>query len=197
MGSFIVYIHDSEVSRKKIEAPFSETALDNIAGSFSSLRLSDVTVPDDFNLLKTTLKVHDANSPGPAPTGLNACPILPGAPKCVWPIPEYVFMTDIATQTLIVDLEADGYCLHSVKSDDPGRIAGVRPKLANGNQGPMIPYTHSTHGPAHPGNPVSIAIIFKIPRKTAPFKFHVYVRKLDSGEIHDADPQVGNDPPKN
>lgn len=196
MGSFTVYIDDNEVSRKKIEVPFSNNALKNIDESFSSLRLSDAIIPDDFNLLKTTLKVHDENSPGPPPNGLNSCPILPGAPKCVWPIPQYVFMTDIATQTLIVDLEAEGYCLHSVKSDDPGRIAGVRPKLANGNHGQMIPYnTHSPHGPEHPGNPLSIAIIFKIPRKTTPFKFHVYVRKLNSGEIHDADPQVGNDPP--
>ena len=196
MGTFTIYIDDVEVSGKKIEASLNNMALENLAGSFSSLRLRTASVPDDFNLLKTTLKVYDASSPGPAPTGLNSCPILPGSPTCVWPIPEYVFMTDTDMQTLIVDLEADGYCLHSVRSDDPGRIAGVRPKLANGNHGQMIPYTHSTHGPAHPGNPVSIAIIFKIPRKTAPFKFHVYVRNLDSGEIHDADPQVGNDPPK-
>lgn len=197
MGSFSVYIADIKVSEEKIDSTIGNLVLHEFAESFSSLRLHDVIVPADFNLIETTLKVHDANSPGPAPIGLNACPLVAGGPECVWAHPEYLFKTDTSTQTLIVKLEANGYCLHSVKSEDPGRIAGVRPKYENGSHGPMVVYQHLPDGSVHPGNPLSIAIIFRIPRGTTPFKFRVYVRKLGTPETHDADPQVGNDPPKN
>lgn len=192
MGSFKVYINDISVEKNDMGIA-SDIELRNLdAMSFSSLRLAGAKIPVESALILTTLKVYEKGSGGDEPVDLNSCPSNVGVPICIWGKPHYKFMTDAETQTLIVILDAVGYCLHSVTSDDPSRTVGIRPRDAAGDFGDIV-----SHGTKFPGDPTEIAIVFKIPRRSRSFKFHASVRKLSTGEVHDADPQVGNDPPAN
>ncbi len=191
MDSFKVYINDIRVNESDTGTAYSGIELRNLdAMLFSSLRLAGAKLPVESALILTTLKVYEKGSGGGEPVDLNSCSANVGIPICIWDKPHYKFMTDAKTQTLIVMLDAVGYCLHNVTSDDPTRMVGIQPRDAAGDFGEMV-----SHGTELPGYPSVIAIVFKIPRGSKSFKFHASVRKIGTMEIHDADPQVGNDPP--
>lgn len=117
-----------------------------------------------------------------------------------WPKDLFIFESNSKKQVLIIDLvgspfnEENGTYLHHLDhiTCDEGELVGTI-------------YHQTSPVPSDPRHPLtsfqkgtrSIAIEFIMPPKvkTAPFKFSVYVRKTGTTELHDADPQVGNDPP--
>lgn len=153
--------------------------------NFHSLPHREFSFPaEEVNFIETKLSVVE----------------IAGEPRSGWPTTFFDFKSALGAQVLVIELDA---------ARDPK--TGLLPyyldhfKCSNGNMVNLIYHQTSPDFslPNHPLHPFpagtrSIAIEFKMPakQKTQPFKFSIFVRKTETTEIHDADPQVGNDPPK-
>ncbi len=171
---------------------FSEIHPLTAPGFYSVLCGEAAMLPDETNFIKAKLSVVvDGKT---------------GAVGSTWPVdnqpntnPHFQFASKSGRQCLIVDLDCaidpqEGHPLFHIdhitceRGEFVERIYHVTsPALGD----PRHPLTACAPGTK------SIGIEFNMPAtgKTAPFKFSVYVRKHGTTEIHDADPQVGNDPP--
>lgn len=123
-------------------------------------------------------------------------------PKPDWPSPDYLFCTESPTQILIVKMntkinDASGakkrYHFNRVLFECPGLVECVADKLPNETSFSDLPAKDAECRT----DADSIAVMFSMPgnKKTLPKKLHVFFRDVDTGDIHYADPQVGNDPP--
>lgn len=145
---------------------------------------SSTLIADGINVHAGILSVEDSTT---------------GATGSSWSAPEFIFKSGAGKQLLIVMLQApqdsNGLVLYSIDHITCARgelIKQVHHRIApwppNSGRHPLTTCAPGTIG---------IVIEFKMPttETTWPFKFSVYVRKNDSQEVHDADPQAGNDPP--
>lgn len=120
--------------------------------------------------------------------------------RSIWDPIKYEFKSNSGKQTLFVELIAPWDAENETHRYHIDHISCARGDLVKWvhHRANAIPPGDSRHPlvPCDPGT-TSVAIEFKMPKngKTEPFKFSVYVRKTDTNDLHDADPQAGNDPP--
>lgn len=164
---------------------FSETTKIEGPGYYSILHGDDWSrTHKEKNFIRTRLEVV----------------VLPNEnPTSTWLTELFTFESASGKQVLIIDLdilrdEETGTPLYHLDhiTCDEGELVGrifhqTSPVLSNPKH-PLVRFPEGT---------TSIGIEFKMSSKTTtpPFKFSVYVRKTGTTELHDADPQVGNDPP--
>ncbi len=124
--------------------------------------------------------------------------LRPGEPEPSWDKPIYEFKSKSGKQLLYVHLDApsDGsngplYYIDFFTCEEGDYVKDLHRQVS-----PHPPSNPKKQHAPFPKGTTSFVIEFNMPAsKVKPFKFSVYVRKRDTTEIHDADPQAGNDPP--